>query len=74
MSDCVTSAGPAITPASAGKRGADAEHQHEHARHVVAEHRHHVRDGSARLDDEADAGAREHDEQHDEDRRPRSAA
>ena len=38
----------------ARERRACAEHEHENARHVVAEHRHHVGMGQRRLDDEAD--------------------
>ena len=55
----------------AGERAADAEHQHEHARHVVAERVDHVRMRERRLDDQADAGALEHDQQRHEASRPR---
>ena len=43
----------------AGERGAAAEHQHEHARHVVAERLDHLRMRQRGLDHEADARARE---------------
>ena len=67
----MTSAGPAMTPASPASAGARAEHQHEDLRHVVAEHRDHVRMGQRRLDDDADARARQPDEQRGEHRHRR---
>ena len=45
------------------QRRARAEHQHEQARHVVPQHRDHVRMGQRRLNDEADARPGQHDEQ-----------
>ena len=47
-----------MTPATAASPAPTAEYQHEDPRHVVAEHRHHVRMGQRGLDDEPDAGAR----------------
>ncbi len=43
-----------------GQRAAAAEHQHEHARHVVAQRLHHLGLLERGLDDEADARAGEH--------------
>ena len=58
----------------ARERRAGAEHQHEDLRHVMAEHRHHVRMGQRGLNDQADARAGQHGEQRHEHRRSRSAA
>ena len=40
----VTKVMPPMTPAEPGERGAGAEHEHEDARHVVAERLDHLRD------------------------------
>src|SRR5271165_1133881 len=50
------------------QRRARAEHHHEKARHVMPQHRDHVRMRQRRLNDEADARPSEHDEQYREHR------
>ena len=55
--------GPGDDAGEARERRAGAEHQHEHARHVVAEHRDRFGMGQRGLNDEADARARQHREQ-----------
>ena len=47
------------------QRAAAAEHQHEHARHVVAERLDHVGMRQRGLDDHADARARQHEVERD---------
>ncbi len=74
MLDCVTRAGPAITPATAASARADAEHQHEDAPDIVAEMADHVRMGQRRLHDQADPRALQHDQQRHEDHDRRPAA
>ena len=53
MPGSVTKALPPITTGQRRQRGAAAEHQHEDARHVVAERLHGVRIGKRRLDHRA---------------------
>ncbi len=67
----MTSAGPAMTPASPGERRAGAEHEHEYPRHVVAKHGDHVRMRQRRLDDDADPRPRQREEERGEHRHRR---
>ncbi len=59
MPGSVTKALPPMTPASPASARAAAEHQHEHARHVVAERLDRLRVRERGLDHQADARARE---------------
>ena len=62
----VTKVLPPITPASPASAAAAAEHQHEDARHVVAERLDRLRMRQRRLDHEADAGARQQQPERDQ--------
>ena len=59
MAGSVTKALPPITPARPASAAAAAEHQHEHARHVVPQGLDHLGVRQGRLNDQADAGARQ---------------
>jgi hypothetical protein len=66
----VTNALPPDHAGEAGKRAAAAEHEHEHARHVMTERLDHVGMGQRSADDEADACPAEHPVKAGKHRRP----